>query len=170
MTNTEIQAQELANELTAICKSEKIEIKPTDNDICVIIHNPQGGHNIEIFTNDFDREFKVVYCKTPRFYTADVKGTNQLLKAIDDYVNGKIAYLDLVSSSNQDYPRDRLVNINELPDADLKALIRLCIDKNLINESELLFELQSGSSIGVHFWDTNKNFAYKLKDNLLIKI
>ncbi len=29
MTNTEIQAKELANELAAICKNAKIEIKPT---------------------------------------------------------------------------------------------------------------------------------------------
>ena len=170
MTNTEIQAKELANELAAICKNAKIEIKPTDDDICVLVHNPNGGHAIEIFTNDFDKELKVVYRKTPRFFPDDPKGNAELLKAVGDYISGKIIYLDITSSSNQDYPRDRLVNIDELPaEPDFEQLARLCIDKNLLSESELRFELQAGSTIGVHFWDTSKNFSYKMQGSKIVK-
>lgn len=116
------------------------------------------------------KEFKVVYRKTPRFFPDDPKGNAELLKAVGDYISGKIIYLDITSSSNQDYPRDRLVNIDELPaEPDFEQLARLCIDKNLLSESELRFELQAGSTIGVHFWDTSKNFSYKMQGSKIVK-
>lgn len=169
MINTEIEARELLNTLKNIYKTLQIEIEPSDNDTCVIVQNPYGGQNLKIFTNDFDREFKIIYRNTPHFYPADNQGTEALLKAINDYINNKVAYLDLTSSSHQDFPRDRLVHNTELPEADLEKLSRLCINKNLLSESDLRFELQSGSSINVHFWDTAKNFCYKMHSGKLSK-
>lgn len=63
-----------------------------------------------------------------------------MLKAISDYITGKIVYMDIISTSNNSYPRDRLVPVSELPEADLDKLARLCINKNLLSESELRFE------------------------------
>ena len=92
-----------------------------------------------------------------------------MLKAISDYITGKIVYMDIISTSNNSYPRDRLVPVSELPEADLDKLARLCINKNLLSESELRFELQAGSSICINFWDQNKNFCYKMQNGNLIK-
>ena len=125
--------------------------------------------SINIFSNDFDHEFKVIYFKTPRFFPSNQDGIDALLKAISDYITGKIVYMDIISTSNNSYPRDRLVPVSELPEADLDKLARLCINKNLLSESELRFELQAGSSICINFWDQNKNFCYKMQNGKLIK-
>ena len=72
--------------------------------------------------------------------------------------------MDIISTSNNSYPRDRLVHVEELPEADLDQLARLCINKNLLSESELRFELQAGSSVCINFWDQTKNFCYKMQN------
>ena len=100
----------------------------------ITIHNPNGGLPINIFSNDFDHEFKVIYFKTPRFFPSNQDGIDALLKAISDYITGKIVYMDIISTSNNSYPRDRLVPVSELPEADLDKLARLCINKNLLSE------------------------------------
>ena len=170
MINAEIEARELQNKLSHICPDAKIDFKiPTANEAVITIHNPNGGLPINIFSNDFDHEFKVIYFKTPRFFPSNQYGIDALLKAISDYITGKIVYMDIISTSNNSYPRDRLVPVSELPEADLDKLARLCINKNLLSESELRFELQAGSSICINFWDQNKNFCYKMQNGKLIK-
>lgn len=170
MINAEIEARELQNKLSHICPDAKIDFKiPTANEAVITIHNTNGGLPINIFSNDFDHEFKVIYFKTPRFFPSNQDGIDALLKAISDYITGKIVYMDIISTSNNSYPRDRLVPVSELPEADLDKLARLCINKNLLSESELRFELQAGSSICINFWDQNKNFCYKMQNGKLIK-
>ena len=143
MINAEIEARELQNKLSHICPDAKIDFKiPTANEAVITIHNPNGGLPINIFSNDFDHEFKVIYFKTPRFFPSNQDGIDALLKAISDYITGKIVYMDIISTSNNSYPRDRLVPVSELPEADLDKLARLCINKNLLSESELRFELE----------------------------
>ena len=93
----------------------KIDFKiPTANEAVITIHNPNGGLPINIFSNDFDHEFKVIYFKTPRFFPSNQDGIDALLKAISDYITGKIVYMDIISTSNNSYPRDRLVPVSEL--------------------------------------------------------
>ena len=170
MINAEIEARELQDKLTHICPEAKIDFKvPAANEAVITIHNPNGSLPVNIFSNDFDHEFKVVYFKTPRFFPSNQDGIAALLKAISDYVTGKIVYMDIISSSNNSYPRDRLVHVEELPEADLDQLARLCINKNLLNESELRFELQAGSSVCINFWDQTKNFCYKMQNGKIIK-
>ena len=92
------------------------------------------------------------------FFPSNQDGIDALLKAISDYITGKIVYMNIISTSNNSYPRDRLVPVSELPEADLDKLARLCINKNLFSESELRFELQAGSSICINFWDQKQKF------------
>ena len=107
MINAEIEARELQDKLTHICPEAKIDFKvPAANEAVITIHNPNGGLPINIFSNDFDHEFKVVYFKTPRFFPSNQDGIAALLKAISDYVTGKIVYMDIISTSNNSYPRD----------------------------------------------------------------
>ena len=77
--------------------------------------------------------------------------------------------MDIISTSNNSYPHDRLVSVSELPDADLDQLARLCSNKDLLSESELRFELQAGSSVCINFWDQSKNFCYKIQNGKVIK-
>ena len=144
MINAEIEARELQNKLSHICPDAKIDFKiPTANEAVITIHNPNGGLPINIFSNDFDHEFKVINFKTPRFFPSNQDGIDAL--------------------------RVHLLPVSELPEADLDKLARLCINKNLLSESELRFELQAGSSICINFWDQNKNFCYKMQNGKLIK-
>lgn len=72
MINAEIEARELQNKLSHICPDAKIDFKiPTANEAVITIHNPNGGLPINIFSNDFDHEFKVIYFKTPRFFPSN---------------------------------------------------------------------------------------------------
>ncbi|WP_455654439.1 hypothetical protein [Phascolarctobacterium sp.] len=172
MINAEIEARELQDKLARICPEAKIDLKfPAANEAVITIHNPNGGLPVNIFSNDFDHEFKVVYFKTPRFFPANQDGIAALLKAIADYVTGKVVYMDIISTSNNTYPHDRLVPVSELPgvDFDFDELAQLCINKNLLSESELRFELQAGSSVCINFWDQRKNFCYKMQNGKIIK-
>ena len=139
MINAEIEARELQNKLSHICPDAKIDFKiPTANEAVITIHNPNGGLPINIFSNDFDHEFKVIYFKTPRFFPSNQDGIDALLKAISDYITGKIVYMDIISTSNNSYPRDRLVPVSELPEADLDKLARLCTRICLVKANSAL--------------------------------
>ena len=75
MINAEIEARELQDKLTHICPEAKIDFKvPAANEAVITIHNPNGGLPVNIFSNDFDHEFKVVYFKTPRFFPSNQDG------------------------------------------------------------------------------------------------
>ena len=81
MINAEIEARELQNKLSHICPDAKIDFKiPTANEAVITIHNPNGGLPINIFSNDFDHEFKVIYFKTPRFFPSNQDGIDACLK------------------------------------------------------------------------------------------
>lgn len=81
MINAEIEARELQNKLSHICPDAKIDFKiPTANEAVITIHNPNGGLPINIFSNDFDHEFKVIYFKTPRFFLLIKTGSMLCLK------------------------------------------------------------------------------------------
>lgn len=157
MINAEIEARELQNKLSHICPDAKIDFKiPTANEAVITIHNPNGGLPINIFSNVLITNSKYLTSKRHVFSLLIKTGSMLLLKAISDYITGKIVYMDIISTSNNSYPRDRLVPVSELPEADLDKLARLCINKNLLSESELRFELQAGSSICINFWDKTK--------------
>lgn len=170
MINAKTEIRDLQNKLLPVCAGARSEItEPAANEALLTIQNPNGGLPIKISVNDFDNEFKVVYYKTPRFFPANQEGVAALLKAIADYTSGAVVYLDLISASSKLTPRDRLVHLQELPADDLDQLIRLCLSKNLLSESDLRFELQSGSAIAVNFWEISKNFCYKMQGGKLIK-
>lgn len=170
MINAKEEILQLHTTLLELYPNDKFDLQQVkSNEIAVIFHNPNRGQPITISLNDFDNEFKVTYFKTPRFFVVNSDGIAALLKALSDYTTGNISYMDIISTSNKTYSKDRLVSISELPEPNLEALAHLCVSKNLISESDLRLELQGGSSVCINFWDTSKNFVYKLRGGTLIK-
>ncbi len=171
MINAEIEASVLKEKLTQTCPDADIDLKlPATDEVTITINNPTGGLPINIAVTDFDDEFKVIYCKTPRFFSTNKDGVDALLKAVADYINGDIAYMNIISTGNNAHPRDRLVHVNELPQPDQKQLALLCIKKDLLSETDLNWELQGGSSVCINFWNTHKNYCYKLLGGKIIKV
>lgn len=171
MINLELITQDLYEQLVQRFPHIDIRLeKPGANESIITLINPHKGHPVNIFINNFDEEIKVVYYKTARFFPITTDGIDFLLKSVEDYLNGQIVYLNIISPNNKVSSRERIVPVSELPENDLQKLTQLCREKNLLNESDLLFELQSGSSVAVNFWDISKNFCYKMKGKNLIKV
>lgn len=159
----------IAKALQARIPRIKIDTVNNADTAHLTILNKHGGKPINILTGNHTG-ITVVYNKTPRIFTQDIKDVDKMVFDIGEYLNGRSVYLDLLRPDGSCEAKDCFANSIEVQVENFDALTNLITRKGLLTGAELAKALQVGDIVRVNYWDPRKNYGYKLDGDHLAKI
>lgn len=134
----------------------------------LVFPNPTGGRSLRLESIPGE-DLKLALRKTSRFYERESAALERLLRDIERYASGQIVLLDYTTWEGEESNLDRITTAAAAAVKNLDELIDLCIHCNLIHSDALTDILAAGGTLNVHFWDSRKDFYYKLKGRELVK-
>ena len=144
------------------------QITKNDRATVLIFPNLTGGRSQRLESIPGE-DLKLALRKTSRFYERESGALERLLRDIEKYAAGQIVLLDYTARSGEESNLDRIASATDAAVTNLDGLIDLCIHCNLIHSDALADLLAAGGTLNVHFWDSRKDFYYKLKGRELVK-
>ena len=162
-TVVEILARKIGNILNS-----EAQITNNRETTVLLFPNPSGGHPLRLESSPGE-DLKLALRKTYRFYERESASLDRLLRDIENYAAGRIALLGYTTRQGEESSFDRITSVSDTAVTTFDELIDLCIRCRLIHSDALTDIVTAGGMLTIHFWDSRKDFCYKLKGRELVK-
>lgn len=157
----------LARKIGVLLNSDT-QITKNGETITLIFPNPSGGRSLRLESTPGE-DLKLTLRKTSRFYERESAALERLLRDIEKYASAQVVLLDYMAREGEESNFDRMAIAAEASLTNIDQLIDLCIHCNLIHSDALTDLLTAGGTLHIHFWNSRKDFCYKLKGRELVR-